>query len=232
MWGGDGWWAILLFAMIFGWGGNGFGGFGGGGRGNCATTADVAGAFNFSQLDNGIRGLERGICDSTYAVTGAVNTGFSQAALARCQDQAALMQQLNNMSFQAQDCCCQTQGAIKDLANQLERAKCDVIQSNHNNTDRIIGWLSNQELQKLRDELQTYKFAASQSNQNAVIGAQIDAMGAEVIRRINPAPVPAYTVPAPYPFGYGYGNSYSCGNGCGNGCGCDRGCDRLNGWTC
>ena len=32
MWGGDGWWAIILFAMIFGWGrgGFGFGGFGGG----------------------------------------------------------------------------------------------------------------------------------------------------------------------------------------------------------
>ena len=28
--GGDGWWAIILFAMIFGWGrgGNGFGGYG------------------------------------------------------------------------------------------------------------------------------------------------------------------------------------------------------------
>ena len=26
MWGGDGWWAIILFAMIFGWGRGGFGG--------------------------------------------------------------------------------------------------------------------------------------------------------------------------------------------------------------
>ncbi|WP_243022007.1 hypothetical protein [Clostridium sp. AF29-8BH] len=33
MWGGDGWWAIIIFAMIFGWGGfgNGWGGFGGNG---------------------------------------------------------------------------------------------------------------------------------------------------------------------------------------------------------
>lgn len=27
-WGGDGWWAIIIFAMIFGWGRGGFGGFG------------------------------------------------------------------------------------------------------------------------------------------------------------------------------------------------------------
>ena len=35
MWGGDGWWAIIIFAMIFGWGGfgNGWGGFGGNGQG-------------------------------------------------------------------------------------------------------------------------------------------------------------------------------------------------------
>ena len=26
MFGGDGWWAIIIFALIFGWGGNGFGG--------------------------------------------------------------------------------------------------------------------------------------------------------------------------------------------------------------
>ena len=29
--GGDGWWAIILFAMIFGWGNGGWGGFGGNG---------------------------------------------------------------------------------------------------------------------------------------------------------------------------------------------------------
>ena len=28
MWGGDGWWAIIIFAMIFGWGGFGGNGWG------------------------------------------------------------------------------------------------------------------------------------------------------------------------------------------------------------
>lgn len=46
-WGGDGWWAIIIFAMIFGWGRGGFGGFGGGGASTdpglqgLATRADV-----------------------------------------------------------------------------------------------------------------------------------------------------------------------------------------------
>ena len=48
-WGGDGWWAIIIFAMIFGWGRGGFGGFGGGGASTdpglqgLATRADVNG---------------------------------------------------------------------------------------------------------------------------------------------------------------------------------------------
>ena len=40
MFGGDGWWAIIIFALIFGWGGNGFGGFGGG-FGGGVTVLDV-----------------------------------------------------------------------------------------------------------------------------------------------------------------------------------------------
>ena len=113
MWGMEWMWIFVIFALM-GWGGNGFGGFGGGnGRGNCATTADIADAFNFNQLDNGIRGLERGFCDSTFALNNAITSGFSQAELSRCNNMATLMQQLNTMSFQMQQCCCELQGAIK-----------------------------------------------------------------------------------------------------------------------
>lgn len=219
MWGGE-MFAFLLFAMMFGggWGGfgglGGFGGFGGAGAAwanGALTRADLCQDMNFAQLENGVRGISQGICDSTFALTNAINSGFSSAELSRCNQQAALMQQLNNMSFQAQNCCCETQGAIKDLSYQMAKMGCDIIQSTHNDTDRIIGWLSNQETQRLRDELQTYKFAASQANQNNVIGAQIDAMGAEIIRRVNPQAIPAYVVPNP--------NVCAVNTGCNTGCG-------------
>lgn len=54
---------------------------------------------------------------------------------------------------------------------------------------------------------------ASQSAQNAFITANQEAQTAELIRRINPMPVPAFQVPAPYPYN-------NCGCGCGNGFGC------------
>ena len=73
MWGGDGWWAIILFAMIFGWGNGGWGGFGGNGGINspagqgALTRADLCSEFNFNDLQNGVRGIQQGICDSTFA---------------------------------------------------------------------------------------------------------------------------------------------------------------------
>lgn len=62
----------------------------------------------------------------------------------------------------------------------------------------------------LRDKVQKLELAASQSAQNAYIAANQDAQTAELIRRINPMPVPAYNVPAPYPYS-GYGNGCGCG---------------------
>ena len=61
--GGDGWWAIILFAMIFGWGRNGGYGMGSGGGGSevlgyelgkVATTNDVANGFAQNTLQRGI----------------------------------------------------------------------------------------------------------------------------------------------------------------------------------
>ena len=64
-WGGDGWWAIIIFAMIFGWGRGGFGGFGGGGASTdpglegLATRADVNEAIAFNGVERSISAHQR-----------------------------------------------------------------------------------------------------------------------------------------------------------------------------
>ena len=85
MWGGDGFsliWLVLIFA-IFGWGG--FGGWGGGLGGNgangagfqgWATRADINEGFALNDIQNGIRGIQQGICDSTYALNNTMQSGF------------------------------------------------------------------------------------------------------------------------------------------------------------
>mgnify|MGYP003293923489 CR=1 FL=1 len=80
--GGDGsWWIILLFLFAFtgGWGGNG--GYGlGGGRGQ----SEVAYSFDMNGLENGVRGIQQGLCDGFYAMNTGMLGGFSDIQSTLC----------------------------------------------------------------------------------------------------------------------------------------------------
>ena len=248
--GGDGIWAIIILALLFGNNGFGFGGgFGGGNRGGCGcvTNADLCSAFNFNGLENSVRGIKQGICDSTYALNNAIMGGFHGVDNAVCNLGYNVQQGFNGLSHQLSDCCCETKGAIKDVGIGIERTgwtlskqisdcccdmekmnmqsrfdaqgyNCNTLQAIDKLGDRIIGYMSNNETQKLRDELQTYKLAASQSNQNAVLMAAMDANKAEILRRTgSECPSAAYIVNPPTPVtfrqGCGCGNGYAYGQG-------------------
>ena len=225
-----------------GWGGFGGwgGGFGGNGAGGAmmgfATQADLQRGFDTQTIVGKLDGITHGICDSTTAVLGAVNgvgttvmQGFSQAELSRCNQQAALMQQLTTMMFNAQQCCCDVRGDIKELMYSGAKNTCDIIQSTHNDTDRVIARLDQMEANRqaerihaLELENQKLSFAASQQAQNAFITANQEAQTAELIRRLGKDyPVNAVVVqpstPVTFPVN-GCGNWNGCGNGC-NGCG-------------
>lgn len=79
---GDGWWVILLFLFALGgWGGNGWGGNGGG----ATTREEVAYGFDINGLENGVRGIQQGLCDGFYAMNTGVLTGFNGIQNALCQ---------------------------------------------------------------------------------------------------------------------------------------------------
>lgn len=216
--GNSAWWIIVL--LLFGWGRNGFGGFGGNGGGNgcgapCATQADVRAAVDqqtlISKLDNAVYGLS----DSTYALNNAITNGFH-----------GVERSAWDISRQISDCCCGIKGEIKDVAyanamntNQLDRRisdcccdiekmnlqsrfdaqayNCNTLQAIDKLGDRLVDHLNAIEDRKLRDELATLRLAASQSAQNAFITANQEAQTAELMRRLNPTPTPAYVVPNP-----------------------------------
>ena len=183
MWG-DGLWAIIILGML-GFGG-GFGGFGGGYMMNGALTrAELYDGFALNGIDNGVRGVQQGICDSTFALNNSLKDGFY-----------GLQGTLCNMSHQISDCCCSTKQAIAD------------------STREILGYLTNEKIDSLRLENQALKFQASQVAQNQFITQ----VGSDIVNRLQPPPVPAYTVPNPYT-GYGYGYGYGAYNSnCGCGC--------------
>ena len=85
---GDGngaWWIILLFLFGWGWGGNG--GFGGG---NENVRDAVAYGFDINNLENGVRGLEHGICDGFYDMNTSLLTGFGNIAMGNMQNTNAI----------------------------------------------------------------------------------------------------------------------------------------------
>lgn len=194
MFGGD-WSAWIILFLLFGlFGGNGWGGgfAGNGGGGGYATRADINEGFALNSLQTGIQGIQQGICDSTYAITGRIS-----------------------------DCCCQTQRAIDgvnfnlakgfcDLGNVVNSSTRDVLENQNNNTRAILDFLTQDKIATLTAENQALKFQASQTAQNAFITANQEAQTAELIRRLGADnPTPAYVVQPPTPVRFAY-----------NGCGC------------
>jgi hypothetical protein len=73
-WGDDGsWWIILLFLFAFGgWGNGGWGSNGGG-----TTREEISYGFDINGLENGIRGVQQGLCDGFYAQNSTMLQGFN-----------------------------------------------------------------------------------------------------------------------------------------------------------
>lgn len=218
-------WGLLILALLFGWGGGGLGGFGGlgGGGGNGAfTRAAVAEGFQYNNIENGIRGIQQGLCDGFYAVNTGLLTGFN-----------GVQGQIANLAAQNASCCCETQRLVErgfcDVGYAMATNTSNIIQNSHSDTDRVIAKLDAMEnarmaekLDALRSENLSLKFAASQANQNAFITANQEAQTAELIRRLGrDCPIPAYVVPNPNCcYGNPVGVSYGAGFGGGCGCGC------------
>lgn len=236
MFGGDGaWWLIVLFLFAFcGWGNNGWGnnGNGGGYVATAATQADIQRGFDNSAVISKLDGINNGLCDGFYAVNNGMLTGFNgintnimQTGFGIQQainaDTVANMQNTNALQAQLANCCCETREAIQGVNYNMAQNTCalqntmnnntrDLLENQNSNTRAILDYLCQKETADLRAENQALKLAASQSNQNAVLQAAMDANTAEILRRTAPLPVPAYQVPNP--------NTYY-------GCGCNTGCN-------
>ena len=208
MFGGDnGWWIILLF-LFAGWGNGGYG-FGGGGGG---TRDAVSYGFDMNGLENGIRGLEHGICDGFYDMNTALLTGFGNTAMAAMQNTNAITSQLSNMAAQSAACCCDTQRLIErglcevnyniltqsnGINTGIATAARDIIENNNAGVRSILDFLTQDKIASLQAENQALRLTASQQAQNSYL---IDQLAAK-------APIPAYVVANPNAIytGYGYG---------------------------
>lgn len=211
--GGDGaWWLviIMLFALTGGtWGNNG------NNPGNYMVQNDVQRGFDQSALLSGINGL-----------TTAVNNGFSNAEVSRCNTQMNLTNLLNSIAMQQQNCCCENRAGIADLKYTVATENCadraavsdgirDILANQTANTQALIN-STNQGMQNIMNkicqleldakndkiaDLQRQVTDAQRREELASIKASIlqdnSTQTATLENYLNPSAIPAYVVPNP-----------------------------------
>ena len=225
------WFLIVVFAIFGGWGNN-FGGFGGGTNGGVGS--EIQRGFDNQAVISKLDGISNGLCDGFYAMNNSMLTGFNgintnimqtgygiqQAVNA---DTVANMQNTNALQSQLANCCCETREAIQGvnynmatnacaLQNTMNNNTRDIIDSQQAGTRAILDFLTNDKIATLTAENNDLRRAASQDRQNALLTTAMTAQTNQIINAVNPAPIPAYTVPNP--------NAYAYGCGCNAGCSC------------
>ena len=215
MFGND--WAWIIILLLCGWGNGGFG-FGGNGQGT--VREEISYGFDMNGLENGIRGIQQGLCDGFYAmntgmlngfngVQSTLNQGFSgindaitQSTIADMQSDFALQTAINNattnltaqltgMSADNAACCCALQTAIATQGCDTRRAIAD--------STRDIIDSNNAGVRSILDFLTQDKIATlTAENQSLKFAASQIAQNNYLVNALkDPCPVPAYVVPNP-----------------------------------
>lgn len=203
--GGDGWWAIILFAMIFGWGNNGWGN---NGRNSGGVTDGYILASDFSNIERKIDGVNSGICDGFYAMNTGMLNGFAGITQSVMTNGYETRNAIQSLSSQLADCCCRTQSSIQGVnynmamqTNAIEKSLCDGFRSIRDEitANRIED--KNAQIAAQQNEINSLRLKASQEAQNAYL-----------VNQLKPCPIPAYITCNPYQTYTGTCGTGTCGS--------------------
>ena len=150
---GNGWWILLLFILMGGWG-NGFGGYGAGGLANDAAAMypwmnqsnQINSGFRDQMLNTSISSIgdkitsgfgdvQTALCGGFAGVNAGVANGFAQAEIAANARQIADMQQsfaaqtatlqgFNGLQGQLAQCCCDNRAGLADVKYTIATEAC------------------------------------------------------------------------------------------------------------
>ena len=253
MWGGDGWWVIVLFLIWGMWGGygNGFGGFGGGAGGQALTRGELCQDMSFQDVKReiqnandavnlGFANLNSTVCAQQYDTAGKINAlgttvqqGFNAQTIATLQGQNALAAQIAG-------CCCDAQQTLGAINNNISAQACDtryamqtmtrdIITNQNDNARAVLDKLTQQEMAAKDaqiDALNRQVFTAQLAASQGAQTAQIESRAdARLTQILNAINPPAVPAyPAPSPCGLGNWAPQVLANSYANGCGCNTGC--------
>lgn len=190
--GGDGIWALLIFAMIFN------GGFGFNGNNNLATQDYVASEFTQQAINNGFQNTNNlisgsfdrtndNICDVRQAVfnTGAgisnqVLENRYAGQLSACQTQRDILTQTNELNTNLLTTALQNQ-------SKMDECCCNLKAQGIENTQKILDALNQNTIDDLRSQVNDLK--------NTITA---NGIGTSIVNQVRPYPVPSYLVSSPY----------------------------------
>ena len=241
--GGDGIWALVLLALLFGNNGGWGNGFGGGNsdfawlsNGQKDIMTNTNNGFDTLHLSNQLEGyrdalasLSNQLCNCCGDITSTISNGFYNAEISANNRQMADMNQIFNLSSQLANCCCENRLATANLNSTIISENCadrqlinevsrDIITNQTANTQRILDQLCNDKIdaknEKINDLQREILMKDLQASQIQQTATLRLGQEAEVDALYNRLNnCPVPTTPV-----YGRTPIFTCNN---NGCGCN-----------
>ena len=213
---GGGFWVLILFILLGGWG-NGFGGgFGGGDMYPWLNNSNqINNGFRDQMLGTQINGIANSITSGFGDIQTALCGGFAGVTNTLNANQMADMERSFAVQSALQSCCCENRAATADLKYTVATEACadrnavasalrDVLTATQAQTQTILDKMCAQEIDALKsqnmalqNQLNLQALAASQTAQTAALVADNTAQTQYIVNRVAPYPVPAYTVANP-----------------------------------
>lgn len=200
--GGDGIWALLIFAMIFS------GGFGFGNRGygdNLATTDFVANQFTQRDIADVNTNLNNGFQNTNNLMAGGfgrTNDNICDLKTNVLVGDMGIQNQVLENRYAGQLNACQTQRDILTQTNELntnllttalqaqskmDECCCSLKAQGIENTQKILDAMNQNTIDNLRSEVNDLK--------NTITA---NGIGSSIVNQVRPYPTPSYLVSSPY----------------------------------
>lgn len=244
--GGDGIWAILLFALLFGNGGwgNGFG-FGGNGfdngyawlsNGQKEIMQNTNNGFDTLHLSNqldtvnsGIYSLSNQLCNTGHDITSAISNGFYSSEIAANNRAINQMQDTFALSRQFADCCCENRLGVADLKSTVLSENCadraaladglkDVLINQTANTQKILDTLCQDKIDAKNEKIADLQRELQMADLRASQIAQNAFISQGFANEVDALYNRLNTCPVPTTPVYGRTPIFTCSQN--NGCGC------------
>lgn len=242
--GGDGIWAILLFALLFGNGGWGNGGFGFGGNGfdngyawlsngqkeimqNTNNGFDTLHLSNqLDTINSGIYSLSNQLCNCCADMNQTVSNGFYNAEIGANNRQMANMNQIYGLSTQLATASADNRLGIANLNSTILSENCadraaladglkDVLINQTANTQRILDQLCNDKIDAKNERIAELERQLSMKDLQASQIAQNAFISQGFANEVDALYNRLNTCPVPTTPVYGRTPIFTCNNGCG-----------------